>query len=255
MGEFLKTLGGVALVSFLTSYSAVFAGKMEALKGSNWYLGALGSAFWASVPERVSVYNGAPSPYHYDYYSLTDNAGGAVGLTLGSEWRAHRYWVPTAALGLQYEHFFPSTIKGTITQYTLPQFANYSHSWETSADLLSLYTKLTLVAYHSLSPFINVGIGWAMNRTRATYETAFPGILARNSPGFGTHTQNDLAYNFGLGVDYALAKLWSVSLAYNYQYLGSFRSSNGVAGWSENYLHIKNYKINRLNAGITYHFG
>ncbi len=192
--------------------------------------------------------------HNTDLFTVTNGTKSSVALTLGREWHRSTDWFPVYALGLQYERFILGSIKGTITQYQLPQFLNYSYTWNTHADLLSLYSKITLVQYGRFSPFINGGIGWAMNRSSHFYATVFPGTTARFSPAFGDHTQNNVAFNLGAGVNYDLSAQWSASLAYNYQYLGTLRSSNGVDTWAGEYLNIKNYQINMLSLGAAYHF-
>ena len=250
---FRKIIPYLTLISCLGANNLVLAGTMGAIKKSNWFVGGLGSILWAKLPNSVGVNNGAPYPYNNDDYTLTTEVEGAAAMTLGYEWSQANQWLPVYALGLQYEHFFLNSIVGTITQYSNPQFLNYSYNWNTSADVLSIYSKINIIRYEHFSPFINLGIGWAMNHSNRISETAYPGITARISPGFSDHTQNNVAYNIGAGMDYELLAKWSVSAAYNYQSLGKMRSSNGLSTWAEDYLNIKNYQINMLRFGLTYH--
>jgi opacity protein-like surface antigen len=239
----------------LSSYSTVFAGAKGPVKNSNWYWGIIGSALWEELPSGIHISNGEEYPYNNDYYSVTNGTEGSVAFNLGYEWKQSSYWLPLVALGLQDEHFFLGSLNGTITRYNVPTFLNYTYSWDSAADLISIYSKINLVQYYRFSPFINIAIGWSIFRSSKIREIALQDITPRVSPGFGGYTQNNFAYNFGAGVDYALSKQWSASLAYNYQYLGSLRSSNGVSAWSDEYLNIKNYQINMLSVGVAYHFG
>lgn len=242
------------LALFLCGLGAAYAGSMGPVKSSNWYLGLMGSALWSNVPSNLSVNNGQSYPYNLDDYSLSQGTAGSLAINAGREWQQTNFWFPRYALGLQYEHFFLSDIKGAITQYRLPQFLNYSYSWSTSADVLSVYGKINLLRYKGFSPFLNVGLGWAATHAGVLNEVAFAGVTPRLAPGFGTHTQNNFAYDLGAGIDYALSPQWSLSLAYRYQNLGTLRSSTGRGAWFADNLVIKNYQMNMLSVGAAYHF-
>lgn len=221
---------------------------------SGWYFGASASALWPDTPNFVTVDNGAPAPYNKDIYTINTDSNTALALNIGHEWQRADFWFPSYSLGLQYQRFSLGAINGSVTQYSLPQFVNYAYTWDTHADLFSLYTQIDVMHYGKFTPFVNLGIGLAANHAGDFYETAFPGVTPRVSPGFASHTQNNLAYNVGLGINYHVLTQWSLSLAYSHQYLGSFHSSNGTSTWSAEYLNIKNYQLNMLTLGVAYHF-
>lgn len=224
------------------------------IKDSNWYLGAAVSALWSHVPSLLTVNNGAIAPYHKDVYTLKTNTNKSVAANLGHQWRHARFWLPSYALGVHYERFFLGKTQGSVTQYSLPQFLNYSYSWDNRADLFSLYSQIALLRYEQLSPFLTVGLGVAVNHAGAVEEIALSGVTPRVAPGFARHTQNNAAYTVGVGLSYDILAQCSVAVAYNYQYLGALRSSNGATTWAAEYLTIKNYQMNMLTVALAYHF-
>jgi opacity protein-like surface antigen len=239
--------------------SVVFAGAMGPvglMNNNSWYLGVSGSVLWSSLPDGLSINNGAvvPFPFNTDLYSIEHGTDGALAVQAGYEWQRGTQWFPSYSLGLQYEHYWLGAVNGTITQYSIPEFLNYSYTWDIQSDSVSLYSKVHVAQLGAFKPFVNAGIGLAINRSGHVYETPFAGVTPRVAPGFGKHSQNNFAYNFGAGVDYTVSTKLSVSLAYNYQNLGSVRSSNGVDTWSGDNLNIKHYEINMLVLGLTYRF-
>lgn len=234
---------------------AIAGGGME--QESRWYLGASVSAVWASVPDHAYVNNGGPVPYSNDLYTVNHGTDSAFAVQVGYEWPAeNNQWITDYSLGLQYEHYWLGNFDGTLTQYSLPQFLNYDHSWGTNAkaDAVSLYSKIHVFRCGSLRPFVKAGIGWAVNRSGNYYETAFPGVTPRISPGFGDHTQNNFAYNLGAGADYDITPELSVSLSYNYQNLGTLSSGNGVDTWFNDRLNLGDLQANMAVLGVSYYF-
>jgi opacity protein-like surface antigen len=249
-------LGMLMTVGHNSVVSAGSMGSVGQANNSSWYAGISGSVVWASLADGLNINNGAaaPFPFNTDRYSIEHGTDGALAVQAGYEWQRTTPWFPSYSLGLQYEHYWLGAIKGTITQYSLPEFLNYSYTWDTQADTVSLYTKVHVVEYGAFKPFINAGLGLAINRSGHFYETPFAGVTPRVSPGFSKHTQTNFTYNVGAGVDYALSQKLSASVAYNYQDLGSVRSSNGVDTWSGDNLTIEHYELNMLVVGLTYRF-
>lgn len=220
------------------------------------YLGAMGSVFRPSLSDSININNGANAPYPYntDSYSIKHDTANALALQVGYEWQSKKRWFPAYSLGFQLAHYWLETIKGTIEQYSLPQFQNYSYGWDLKSDVFTINSKVNVFQYGSFSPFVNAGVGIAVNHANHFHETAFNGVTPRTSPGFGDNTQYNISYNLGVGIDYFLTPKLSAILAYNYQNLGTMRSGNGLQTWSEDYLKIKNYQINMLVFGVVCRF-
>lgn len=250
----INYLSSLGLLLSIGPFSSVSAGGMGSEIHSGWYLGASVSAVWASLPDNMTVNNGGPVPYDNDLFSVSHGRDTALAIQAGYEWQRPTSWLPVYSLGLQYEHFWVHSMSGTITQYSLPEFLNYSYSWDNQIDTISLYTKLHLLECGLLRPFVTGGVGLAINRSGQYYESAFVGATQRYSPGFGRHTQTNLAYNLGVGIEYSFSSELGLSLAYTYENLGDLRSGNGVNTWAADYLTLKNFQVNMLTVGMTYRF-
>ncbi|MDI1352640.1 MAG: outer membrane beta-barrel protein [bacterium] len=219
-----------------------------------WFVGMQSGAFWADLPSGLTVNNGAPyaSPYNLDQYSLNDKTTATLSLLAGYKWNTLNQWLPGYAVALNYQHFFANNVNGSITQYSLPQFTNYNYSLDVNSDVFSLYSKFDLFHYARLIPFLDLGLGVAMNHANSYGEIALPGVTPRESPRYRNHTESNFAYRLGFGVDYVIKPNLLVSLSYAYQDLGSVHSGNGVTTWSRERLQLGHYKGNSVNFGLTY---
>lgn len=260
MNELTKGLSVILAALYVASpmvnaSSPATANVLNHASPSGWFIGAAGGALWANLPNMMTVNNGAPVPYNLDRYDVESNgAHGLLALMGGYKWARQSQWLSGIALALRYQRLFAKSLDGfAITQYFLPQFRNYIYSWALSTDLITLYSKIDLFHYQRFTPFIDVGVGIAMNHARRFHEVALSGVTPRISPAFLNRTHNNLAYNIGLGVDYALASQLTVSLGYDYQYLGAVKSGNGRATWSAERLDLGNYKGSSVIVGITYY--
>jgi len=241
----------------LAALSNVYAvGLPQAHRADGWFVGAQLGQLWSSLSDGLTVNNGSPysPPYNLDSYSLHSNQQSALALMGGYKWFSEREWIPAYTFGIRYQHFFSSNVMGSITQYSLPQFLNYDYSWAISTHVLGLNSKIDLFQYARFTPFFDVGIGIDSIQTSRYRERALPGVTSRLTPGFSNHTQNNLAYNVGAGVDYALKEHILLSLGYDYEYLGDFNSGVGLSTWSAQRLHAGHYKGNMLSLGVTYYF-
>lgn len=252
MNELRQTINRVAALLCI-SFSAANA---SAVLDKWWYAGVAGSVLWPSISNHVTVNNGSScaTPINQDAYTINTGSSGAVSVNVGRKWQKDSNFIPGYALGLRYQHFFLSTVNGTITQYSLPQFLNYDYQLSTSADLISLYSKIDLIRANTITPFVEVGVGLAVNHTDNYSETARSGVTSRVSPGFNGFYGHNFAYNVGVGVEYAFIPQCSISLTYDYQYLGAMRTASGVSTWSSEQLNLGNYKANMLTLGLTYYF-
>lgn len=221
-----------------------------------WFVGVEAAALWPNTPSVMTVSNGSfyPSPYDVDRYSIEAGTDAALSARVGYKWQRQREWIPAYALALRYQHMIANDVGGHIMQYSMPEFLNYDYHWDLHSDTLSLDAKIDLHQYGRFTPFVDLGLGFALNHAGGYSETAFAGVSPRESAAYQSHSQSDLAYNLGLGVDYAIAPQFSLSLSYDYQNLGSFKSGYGRGSWHAERLSLGDYKANTLTAGLTYYF-
>ena len=248
---------GVAVLS-VVSFSPCFANSEKTVHGieyagANWFVTVGAGAEFPLANGNMYVNNGSffPPPYDTDIYSTNQSTSALVNLSAGRRWERQSNWFPAFSLGLFYQHSFLDNVAGTITQYSLPQFTNYTYNWNLSSDILLASAKVNLYAQNRFSPYVTVGLGGAFNHSNYN-ETALPGVTPRTSPGF-SGTSNQFAYNAGAGLDFRASNHLIVTLGYLYQNLGDI-SGQGNATWSGNSLRLGSYGLNEVLAGVTYLF-
>lgn len=243
-----------------TIYGPVAIDKNAAIKThapGTWYVSADIGAAWSDANGSMTVNNGSnfPPPANVDLYSIASgDARALLGISAGYRWQRNEQTLPSYSLALRYQHLFTQPIKGTIDQYSLPQFNNYSYSWGIEADVISLYSKIDLMNYKNLMPYVDVGLGVSFNQSTTYQETAFVNVTPRISPAFVSHTRAQFAYNVGAGLDYQIRPQVIVSLGYEYQSFGRVSSGSGQTTWSGTYLNLGNSATNTLLFGATYLF-
>lgn len=224
------------------------------LDEDHWYFRAEGGGASPSFASSMTVDNGSnyPSPYNVDVYTTSKQNQGILALSAGKRWKAYLPFLDRVSLGLRYQHFFKRNMGGTITQYSMPQFLNYTYSWDISANTFTADTKLNLIERYHFSPYINGGLGLSLNQTQAFNEVAIPPVTPRYSPAFQNMTKGQFTYHVGAGLDYQLKEQWLISLGYEFQQLGTMSSAAGLSTWSGEKLSLGQYKANVALIGLTY---
>ena len=221
------------------------------------YLGADVGLVSPNTPNYMTVNNGSnyPPPENVDQYSVKLNDMTQMGLQIGSRWVRNEKWIPAYALALRYQHLFRKNIDGSITQYSLPDFNNYSYRWGISSNVVSVYSKMNLVSLGRFMPYVDAGVGVALNQGMNYSETAYPDITARVSPSYRANTTRQLSYNVGLGLDVALTQQLLMYVGYDFQSYGKMQSENGVSTWSGERLSLGTLNTNTGLIGLTYVLG
>lgn len=224
----------------------------------HWYLGTdVGLMHIYGSHGAITVPNGSdyPSPGNVDQYSMNHPQPIMLDFQVGYRWNRDKPWIPSYALALRYEHIFKKNIAGMVTQYSDPEFTNYSYTWGMRADVISLDFKLDLVRYNRLMPYVDSGLGVSFNHAYAYNETAFPNVLARYSPHFASKTNHQFAYHVGAGLDYRLTRNLLLSAGYRYQSLGKLFSGYGQGpNWSNTQIKLDKIYSNMGFMGISYVF-
>lgn len=223
------------------------------LDGS-WFAGIDLGGIQSNVSGSLTVANGSdyPPPLNVDNYSKSQTSPMMLGAQIGHRWMRDEQWVPAYALALRYQHLFVSDVKGSITQYSLPEFKNYSYQWGVGADVVSLYSKFDLAKYGRVMPYVDVGLGLSFNSSVNFNETAYVGVTPRINPAFGAKTSAQFAYNVGAGLDFSLSPQLLISVGYDYQQFGNMASGQGESTWSNERLSLGNFTGNTALVGMTY---
>lgn len=220
-------------------------------KNRPWFLGAsLGWAWPSFSKNSTSILNGSnqPSPSNSDRYSIrSPSSTSNWTIFTGYRWSRKATWLPFYSLALQYQHLSRFKTQGTIEQYSLSNFTNYSYRMYGQADIFSLQSKADIYQYRSYLPYITLGLGVACNNLTGYGETPTSGITPRENPNFKAKTTNNFAYTFGLGIDYLLQPSLILSLGYEYANLGDAKTGYGKASsWSNDLL-----KFGRLSSSTV----
>ncbi|CEG56214.1 SPOR domain-containing protein [Legionella fallonii] len=224
---------------------------------ANWFVSVGGGAQFPQFNSNMVVNNNSdfPPPFDVDIYSTSNTSQGIIGVTAGRRWERDSQWFPSYSLGVLYQYFFETNAGGTVMQYSLPEFTNYTYNLNLSSNVVMASAKLNLFDYaQKLSPFVNGGIGGAFNKASGYSEAALPGVTPRITPGFTDNTTNQFAYMVGAGLDYKIKPQLIVSVGYNYVNLGHFSSGLGMQTWSGQSLNLGTYQSNDVFASVSYLF-
>lgn len=218
------------------------------------FIAGYGGTQRPTTDNHFTVNNGSgfPYPYDQDQYSRTIHSSASAAAEVGYRWVRDTSFFPAYALSVRYQHIFDDNIGNQVTQYSLPEFDNYSYNWNVSSDIISLIGKLDLAEWGRVMPYISGGFGIAFNHATGFNETAYPGVTPRTSPGFRDYTATQFAYQLGLGVDFKMSNQLLLSLGYDYQNLKAFSSDQGVSSWAGTTLSSSKFHTNTVMLGLTY---
>lgn len=216
-----------------------------------WLIAAAAGADFPFARDNIYANNGSsmPSPYDRDTFTVKQDSNALLAFFAGRRWEQPGQWLPAASLALMYQHRFAGDAWGVISQNSLSEFTNYCYKWALSSDVLIASAKMNLYTKNHISPYVTGGLGVAFNH--ASYqESALSGVTPRISPDFSGN-RNQLAYNFGAGLDFRATKQVIINLGYLYQNLGGM-PAQGKGSWAGASLTLNSYATNEVLAGVTY---
>lgn len=177
---------------------------------------------------------------------------------------------PNVGLQLTFDHrnSFSWTVPvNAAASFPDEPFEEYSlHDIEIS----TLFADLKLapsVCWNGFVPFVKAGIGWSRNKSGELRDVNIPNGFFNTEVSFDTHvasnTENDFAWNAGVGVDYYFNRCISATFAYRFVDVGELktgtRSIDPIAdpGGVDNNVPFKSEHIflSEFVAAVTYHFG
>lgn len=224
---------------------------------SRWYLnGQVGGQF-ANINSSTTVNNGSgfASPNDQDLYSAQPKDGALLlGIGAGKRYELTHEWMKAVSLGLQYQYFYESNISGQVTEFSLPEFENYSYEWPLGSNLILANAKFNFRDYKQFSPYFSVGLGGVIQENSGYTEAAYSGVTARISPNYANNNSSRFAYILGVGLDYPIDNHMIFSAGYQYSDLGQIKSGYGQGSWSNERLSFGNYTSNAFVFSATYLF-
>ncbi|MDX1837223.1 hypothetical protein DIZ81_06785 [Legionella taurinensis] len=226
-------------------------------EGQGWFVRAGAGLGEPDFHSTMTVNNGSgfPAPLNNDVYSTRKKTATTVNLAAGYRWARQQTWLPVLSAGLTYQHLFSNEINGTITQYSLPQFANYRYTWAVESEVLAIFARANLRQYQRFLPYLDGSIGSAWNTASHYRETAFSGVTPRISPMFRHHTATDFTYSLGAGIDVVLTDKIMLSFGYEFRDWGTLTSKSGELTWSQEQLNAGHYRTHSGLITVTYLFG
>jgi opacity protein-like surface antigen len=222
----------------------------------NWFITLGAGAQFPDLHSNMNTENGSrfPPSSNNDRYSISDNNGAVIAASAGRRWQNTHFWFPSYSLGVFWQYFFQTNIHGKITQYSLPEFANYNYKIDIASNIVLASGKINLFKYGLFSPYVNGGLGSSFNNVSNFRETVLPGETPRVSPGFRNANSSEFAYNVGLGIDLQFMSQLIFSVGYIYQNLGPVSTGIGVNTWSSQSLSPGTYQSNEVLVTATYIF-
>ncbi len=122
------------------------------------------------------------------------------------------------------------TIRGNVWQYQMPQFNNYNFNAPLTSTRLMLDLKPSLFTLKSVSLYPILGLGIAWNDVYYNENVTGAGIAARSAEALGSHTNNDFAYDLGVGLRLPVSARLSATLEYVYTSLGNVSPAGSPNG-------------------------
>lgn len=244
-------------LKFYLGAGCLLSGSLAMADSQGWFVRAGAGLGEPDFHSTMTVNNGSgfPAPLNNDVYSTSKKTAATVDLATGYRWSRQQTWLPVLSAGLTYQHLFSNEINGTITQYALPQFANYQYTWAVESEVLAIFARANLSQYQRFLPYLEGSIGSAWTTASHYRETAVSGVTPRVSPMFRRHTATEFTYSLGAGIDVVLTEKIMLSLGYEFRDWGSLTSKSGELTWSQEHLNAGHYRTHSGLIRVTYLFG
>lgn len=235
-----------------------YKGEPPIDSGNMWFVGAGGGVYWAKLPENsTNVSNGAPepAPFNQDLYTINNpSANGILQVNAGYRWKYASLFIPYSSVYFQYRHSINTKIRGSIYQYSLPDFLNYNYNFSYNADLFTVNGKLNLFKMDNVLPYVAGGIGVIMNRLEDYTEIQTANVTPRISPAFSATTRTQFAATLGAGVDVILTQNVWLTLGYEHVFQTNLPSASGNNTWTGTALNLGNTRLDTVFLNISAKF-
>lgn len=136
-----------------------------------------------------------------------------------------RSFLNTLLIELNFYHT-PTTIKGDVWQYQLPQFNNYRFRAPITSNRLLLDLKPQLFSYQLFSLYAVLGAGVAFNTASYSEVVTGAGVDTTSYELLGKKTKTNATYELGAGISAEITKHLNIFVEYIYANLGNATSSS-----------------------------
>lgn len=242
----LQTLFTTAL---LTSCAVAHAAPQN-----GWWLSLGGGIMAATTPTAQDI-NWIAQSTPITYAPQTAGTGATVLLGYGYQYALESTLFPAIRLGAQYQYLAPITIKGGSTGSII---ADYDYQDKVSSNVLWLDSQFDIVTLGKFTPYIEVGVGAALNNFNGYSETyaadeVHPPV-GGNAMNFANKSSVQVATKAGVGINYNITvkqgKTLAIGAFYNYVNLGN--ANSGAAPLSGSPTLIQNLQGNVFGLSVRY---
>ena len=221
-----KTLIQSLLAVSLLSGSALAAAAP--MNGNGWWWSLNAAGFSATTPAGVdSTWTGQQVVRsHYAPQSTNTAMTGLVGY--GYQYGILENFFTALRIGAQYQYQSAITIKGNVAD---SQVGAYSYQNKVSSHVLWLDAQADLVKLGHFTPYVEAGIGAALNTFSNYSETYAAGTTSTDTNIYGNKNTLHGAYKVGVGVNYPITVkkgTLAIGIFYNYVDLGRFTSTTAA---------------------------
>ncbi len=226
------------LILRLSLALCLLSSEAYAASPSPWWMTVEGGYAFNTASAKTTV-EPMPKvlPPNDNYVSQAPQNTGLLGIgasyqfTLPERQNFPTSWLRTDRLGLFYDYYLPTTINGAIYKSQGPS-APYTYQYTAVSNVVWLDNQTDIISWRNLTPFIDIAVGGAFNRSSAYGEAAVSPYPPRINAAFANQTDAQWAWRAGAGIDYLLPLRNTplhLGLAYRYSDLGNVSTGKASA--------------------------
>lgn len=250
---------GTIIFAVLTTSTLIstthYAGTMGLMLNDKHVVLSLGGG--VGFTQNIGAYQYIPiiNPLTDSFYSYSPTHSnqnfGFEDLFVGLEWMYNPTW--SMQLGLDYTHQGRFAVNGVLVQGAdLISADQYTYHYSFSSNQLMAQAKLLYLYNERFLPYINLGLGSAINTAR-NFQTNTPPFLTFTRE-YTNNTQHSFTYTAGLGIDTVISQHLRLGLGYRFSDLGKVQLGNAridttVVGGALGQQHLY---VNALIAQLTF---
>jgi opacity protein-like surface antigen len=230
----LRQSGIVARLSLVASLlfiiPSTYAASLLSTIPHQWYLqGSVGTSMQKASGDSTLETAQAGYPDLYQVSNIKSSVAFALEGGLQLTRSSVSPWFSHYDVGLRYQQNNSAALNGTLMEYSQPNMVNYDYTYKLSSRQLLLMGRMDIYTWKWLSPFAEVGLGYAMHSVSAYNQTALVDP-ATDSQAFTSANGGGFAYVYGLGVKAQVKpNLW-ISLSDDMNSNQTYKTGAGTAG-------------------------
>jgi opacity protein-like surface antigen len=190
------------------------------------------------------------APFQNNYHnniSIFDFVGG---LFIGAE--SQPWHNVFGQLGVSYYNNSSYRIQGVINQFTDPTLNNLRYNYDIQSTRFLVETKILANAAGKYHPFINAGVGTAINNATNYSETPLTSSSIPMVPGFSSHTTTAFTWLIGVGIEMDVSDHLRLGGLVRYSQLGNARLGMTPIQEGPQTLHNNSLHVNEFLLQLSY---